>query len=96
MVLHCPFCHSSEVDRLSAIDEQQKPVVLLMFDCPFFIRMEPSLFESETGAQDFLDQWRLGEGEKWLEHIGPILRKREVRNIRRYASDTRRNRKDPR
>lgn len=86
MSLHCPFCHAKEADRVFATTEDGNQVVLLMFDCPFFIRMDPSTLESEEVAQDYLDQWRIKEGDIWLEGLGPVLRQREQTNIARYSA----------
>jgi hypothetical protein len=86
MPLYCPFCHAAESERVLATDEDGKEVVLLMFDCPFFMKLEASHLESDERAQHFLNQWRMKEGDRWLESIGPILRQREMRNIERYSS----------
>ncbi len=86
MSLYCPFCHAREADRVLATAEDGNEVILVMFDCPFFIRMDPQKLVSEQAAQDFLNDWRAREGEGWLEKLGPILRQREQRNISRYQA----------
>jgi hypothetical protein len=86
MALYCPFCHAKETDRVLATDEDQNQVVLVMFDCPFFMRLNLSTLETEERAQQFLNDWKNNNGKKWLECIGPILREREMRNIARYSA----------
>ena len=86
MPLFCPFCHAAEAERVQAIDENGKEIVLVMFDCPFFFRMEVSRLEPEENAQQFLNEWKNKEGDNWLSSIGPILRDREKKNIERYSS----------
>jgi hypothetical protein len=86
MTVHCPFCHAKETGRVPATDENQKQVVLVMFDCPFYMRMDSSLIETDEKAQQFLDNWRKTEGEKWLQNVGPILREREIKNMARYSA----------
>lgn len=86
MSLYCPFCHASEADRVLATAEDGNEVVLVMFDCPFFIRMDPQKLESEQTAQNFLNDWRAREGDTWLEGLGPVLKQREERNISRYQA----------
>jgi hypothetical protein len=84
--LYCPFCHVRETERVSAIDENEKQVVLVMFDCPFSMKLDVSEIESDVKAQQFLNEWREKEGDRWLDSIGPILREREEKNIARYLS----------
>jgi hypothetical protein len=86
MSLYCPFCHASETERVLATDENQKQVLLVMFDCPFFMRMDVSQLESEEKAQRFLNDWKTREGESWLNSVGPILRERERKNMARYSA----------
>ncbi len=62
--------------------EQGRPSFFLMFDCPFSLKMPQNLMsEEDTGIQKYLDDWRLKNGDAWLESIGPILKNRELRNI---------------
>jgi len=84
MALHCPFCGSLEVARVNGSDESENPVVLLMFDCPFFFRMN-SCDKSDLELQAFLDSWREKEGGKWLESVGPVMKERELKNIQRAS-----------
>jgi hypothetical protein len=86
MPLYCPFCHANEADRVHATAEDGKQVVLVMFDCPFFMRMDPQKLESELVAQNFLNEWRFREGESWLESLGSIMKQREQKNIARYLA----------
>ena len=83
MPLYCPFCHAPESERVSAMEGGGKEIILLMFDCPFFFKINPEELASEARAQEFLNQWREKDGDKWLEGIGPILRDREMKNIQR-------------
>lgn len=69
-----------------AAEEDGTEVLLLMFDCPFFMKLEVSNLESDEKAQAFLNQWRTEDGEQWLQSVGPILREREKKNIARYSS----------
>jgi len=82
-MIFCPFCDAKEDDRLSGVDEEGKPVVLLMFHCPFFIKMSKENYGSDERIQAYLDNWRRREGETWLGNIGPVLKRRELRNIER-------------
>ena len=86
MTLYCPFCHAEEADRVEAVDEQGTKLVLLMFDCPFAIRVDPIAIQDEPRAQLYLNDWRLKEGDSWLDKIGPILKEREMRNIEKLKS----------
>ncbi|MHB1908089.1 MAG: hypothetical protein ACYCQJ_04350 [Nitrososphaerales archaeon] len=89
MPLYCPFCHAEEADRVEAVDEQGKRLVLLMFDCPFAIRVDPIELQDESKAQLYLTNWRIKEGDLWLDKIGPILKERETRNIEKFKSSLR-------
>jgi hypothetical protein len=84
LVLYCPFCNAPEDERVSGIDGTGGSVVLLMFDCPFSLKMPQNLMsEKDTGIQKYLDDWRLKNGDAWLESVGPILKNRELRNIQK-------------
>ncbi len=82
-MIYCPFCNAREDDRLSGIDEEGKPVVLMMFHCPFFIKVPEENYRSDEKIQAYLDSWRKREGEIWLDRVGPVLKRRELRNIER-------------
>lgn len=69
-----------------ATEEDGTEVLLLMFDCPFFMKLKVSNLESDEKAQAFLNQWRTEDGEQWLQSVGPILCEREKKNIARYSS----------
>jgi hypothetical protein len=91
MVLHCPFCNANEDGRLEALDEKGEDIVLVMFKCPFHFRFPRRLITSETGdadAQKLLQDWKLEEGESWLDSIGPVLRQKERRNMQRLQSSS--------
>ncbi len=83
MTLRCPFCEAPEEERVKGIDEVGNRVVLLMFDCPFYFRMPETLMGSDDSIQAFLDEWRLQNGDEWLESVGPVMKTRELRNIER-------------
>ena len=82
-MLYCPFCRAEEDDRLNGVDEEGNNVVLLMFNCPFFLKLARDDIGSDEETQSFLDGWRKREGEGWLDSLGPVLKRRELRNIER-------------
>jgi len=82
-LLYCPFCRAEEDDRLNGVDEEGNNVVLLMFNCPFFLKLAQDAIGSDEAAQNFLDGWRKREGDAWLDSLGPVLKRRELRNIER-------------
>ena len=84
MTLYCPFCHASEDERLDAKDEDGEDIVLLMFDCPFYFRFYRSQVGEDHEMQQLLDDWKNENGEAWLESVGPLMKKRELRNIEQY------------
>ena len=89
MTLHCPFCHAPEDARLDAIDEKGNSVLLVMFGCPFFFRFPADARGTDESMQSLLDNWRVTDGEAWLDNVGPIMKERELRNIERYRSASR-------
>jgi hypothetical protein len=68
------------------MDEEGMPVVLVLFDCPFYFAFPKSLLGSTESMQTFLNSWRSEEGEAWLESVGPVMKQRELRNIERFKS----------
>ncbi len=54
-----------------------------MFDCPFFYKLPIGLATSDNLVQEYLNEWRIKEGDSWLDTIGPILKAREIRNMER-------------
>ncbi len=57
-----------------------------MFDCPFHFRFYQDEAGGDKEMQQILDDWRNENGESWLESLGPIMKKRELRNIERFKS----------
>ena len=88
MTLHCPFCNAKEDSRVSAVDHLGKRLVLVMFDCPFSYKFPEEQVGSDESLQVWLNDWRVNEGETWLESLGPIIREREMRGIKRYRRIT--------
>jgi len=87
MSLRCPFCAAPEAERVSGIDGSGSEVVLLMFDCPFFIRIPQEVgAKNDQKIQAYLDEWRAKNGDEWLESIGPFLKNRELRGMERSKS----------
>jgi hypothetical protein len=84
MPLRCPFCNSNEDTRVSAVDHSGKRLMLVMFDCPFSYRFPEEQVGSDESLQVRLNDWKVKEGEAWLESLGPIIRERERRGIERY------------
>lgn len=70
---------------MTGTDELGYPVVLLMFDCPFFYRMPASMVTSDEDIQIYLDKWRKTNGDDWLERVGPAMKLRELKNIERRS-----------
>jgi hypothetical protein len=87
-MIHCPFCKAEEDERLMGTDRDGKTVVLLMFNCPFFFRVAPDIFDTDEKIQNYMNGWRKREGDAWLDSVGPILKRRELRNIERSMSLT--------
>jgi len=64
------------------VDGSEDAVVLLMFDCPFSLKMPKDIMtEEDAEIQKYLEDWRRKNGDAWLESIGPVLKNRELRNI---------------
>ena len=82
-MLFCPFCNAEEDVRLEGVDEEGRNVILLMFNCPFFTKIARDIFRSDEQIQDYLKGWRMREGDSWLESVGPMLKRRELKNIER-------------
>jgi hypothetical protein len=82
-MLRCPFCSAEEDERLEGVDEDGRSVILLIFNCPFFMKVPRERFGSDEQLQDYLFGWRKREGDEWLESVGPVLKLRELRNIER-------------
>jgi hypothetical protein len=83
--LRCPFCNSDEDERVNAVDHDGKRVVLIMFDCPFFYKFPEEQVGTDETLQAWLNEWRIKEGDRWLESLGPVIREREQRGIERYS-----------
>ncbi len=54
-----------------------------MFNCPFFFRLPQNYLGPDEKVQSYLDGWRKREGDEWLDSVGPVLKRRELRNIER-------------
>jgi hypothetical protein len=82
LTLSCPFCRAPEAGRVAGVDDSGATLVLLMFDCPFSLKVPQSLAgTNEATLQTYLEEWRSRHGEAWLESVGPILKNRELRNM---------------
>jgi len=88
-MLRCPFCNAEEDERLEGVDEDGRNVILLMFNCPFFLKVPRESFGTDAQVQDYLNGWRKEEGELWLESVGPVLKRRELKNIERSKAQYR-------
>lgn len=86
LALYCPFCHALEDGRLDARDENGEDIVLLMFDCPFHFRFYRDQVGLDGEMQKILNDWREQNGDAWLDSVGPVMKKRELRNIEQYNS----------
>lgn len=86
MTLRCPFCDAPEDGRIEGTDEKGTIVILLMFDCPFYLRVGLDVINrDENRIQEFLSEWRKQYGDEWLENVGPVMKDRELRNMQRKS-----------
>jgi hypothetical protein len=85
MSLHCPFCKAPEDERIEGTDETGKRVLLVMFDCPFHFRFSLDLVGTDNSMQSYLNEWKLREGDAWLESVGPVMKNRELKNVERSS-----------
>jgi len=72
---------------LEARDEEGEDIVLVMFDCPFYFRFyKNQIGRDELQMQAILDEWKEEEGDAWLESVGPVMKRREQRNMEHYRA----------
>jgi len=83
LTLRCPFCGAEEDERVEGVDESGNEVTLLMFHCPFFFKLSRDFAGEDNTIQDFLNHWRLENGNEWLESLGPVMKNRELKNMQK-------------
>ena len=86
LTLRCPFCNAEEDSRVEAVDHSEKQIVLVMFDCPFSFKFELEQMGSDELMQKCLDDWRVKDGDSWLQSLGPVIRDREMQAMKRADS----------
>ena len=84
LALYCPFCHAEEENRLEAVDGQGNKILLVMFNCPFFHHFKVSEKSSDDLMQKLLNLCCASEGQNWLDKIGPVMKAREIKNMKRH------------
>ena len=52
-----------------------------MFGCPFSFKMPQNLMGPDDSVQKHLNEWRINNGEAWLDTVGPVMQERELKNI---------------
>ena len=62
------------------LTEMGRRVVLVMFDCPFFYKFPEEQVGKDESLQVWLNDWRMNEGEMWLESGSNNQGKRAKRN----------------
>ena len=91
LTLRCPFCNAEEDTRVDAVDHQGKPLVLVMFGCPFSFRFARDDMGPDEKLQLVLNDWRKNQGESWLRSLGPVIMDREMRGIKRFEESQKNN-----